>query len=222
MLTIYGSDLSAPANKVRFAANAIGIKYEYKRVDLRAGEHFKPEFLAVNPIGKVPAIDDEGFRMFESNAIMRYLADKHNSPLYPKDLKERAVVDMWLDFGSMHVGVALSKVIYNRLFAPLRDIPVDENSLKEGLKFLERFLPVVDGQLARQKYIAGAKLTLADINLLALFDPCELTGIDISSRKNIVRWREALRKEKFYTDCHQEYGAAIKERLAALKAAGKS
>ena len=222
MLTIYGSDLSAPANKVRFAANALGIKYEYKRVDLRAGEHLKPEFLAINPVGKVPAIDDDGFRMFESNAIIRYLADKNNSPLYPKDIKERAVVDMWLDFGSMHVGAALSKVIYNRVFAPLRDIPVDEGSLKEGLKFLERFLPVVDGQLARQKYIAGGKFTLADINLLALFDPCELTGIGLSSYKDIVRWRAALRREKFYTDCHQEYGAAIKERLAALKAAGKS
>ena len=222
MLTIYGSDLSAPANKVRFAANAMGIKYEYRRIDLRAGEHLKPEFLAVNPVGKVPVIDDGGFKMFESNAIMRYLADKNNSPLFPKDVKERAVVEMWLDFGSMHVGVALSKVIYNRLFAPLRNIPVDENSLQEGLKFLDRFLPVVDGQLVKNKYIAGARLTLADINLLALFDPCEIANIDISSYKNIVRWRETLRKEKFYTDCHQEYGAALKDRLAALKAGSKS
>ena len=217
MLTIYGSDLSAPANKVRFAANAMGIKYEYRRIDLRAGEHLKPEFLAATPVGKVPVIDDGGFKMFESNAIMRYLADKNNSPLFPKDVKERAVVEMWLDFGSMHVGVALSKVVYNRLFAPLRNIPVDENSLQEGLKFLDRFLPVVDGQLVKNKYIAGARLTLADINLLALFDPCEIANIDISSYKNIVRWRDALRKEKFYTDCHQEYGADLKDRLAALK-----
>lgn len=222
MLTIYGSDLSAPANKVRFAANAIGIKYEYKRVDLRAGEHLKPEFLAVNPVGKVPAIDDDGFRMFESNAIIRYLADKNNSPLYPRGLRERAAVEMWLDFGSMHVGAALSKVIYNRLFAPLRDIPVDENSLKEGLKFLERFLPVVDGQLAKNKYIVGAKFTLADINLLALFDPCELAGINLDSYEHIARWRASLRQEKFYTDCHREYGAALKDRLAALKAGSKS
>lgn len=222
MLTIYGSDLSAPANKVRLAANAIGIKYEYKRIDLRAGGHLKPEFLAINPVGKVPAIDDDGFKMFESNAIIRYLADKNHSPLYPKGLPGRAVVDMWLDFGSMHVGAALSKVIYNRLFAPLRNIPVDENSLQEGLKFLDRFLPVVDGQLVKNKYIAGAKLTLADINLLALFDPCEIANIDLSSYKNIVHWRDALRKEKFYTDCHQEYGATLKERLAALKAGSKS
>lgn len=222
MLTIYGSDLSAPANKVRFAANAIGVKYEYRRVDLRAGEHLKPEFLAINPAGKVPAIDDDGFKMFESNAIIRYLADKNNSPLYPRDLRERAVVDMWLDFGSMHVGTALSKVIYNRVFMPLRGMPADENFLQEGLKFLDRFLPVVDNQLAGKKHITGNNLTLADINLLALCDPCEIAAIDISPYKNIVRWRETLRKEKFYTDCHQEYGAALKDRLAAVKAGSKS
>jgi len=75
---------------------------------------------------------------------------------------------------------------------------------------------------ATASHFAGARLTLADINLLALFDPCEIANIDISSYKNIVRWRETLRKEKFYTDCHQEYGAALKVRLAALKAGSKS
>ena len=217
MLKIYGSDLSAPANKVRFAANAVGLKYEYIKIDLRAGDHQKPEFLKVNPIGKVPAIDDDGFKLFESNAIIKYLAVKNNSPLYPKDLKERAVVDQWIDFGSMHVGTALSKVIYNRLFAPLRNIPVDENSLKEGLSFLERFLPAVDEQLAKNKYIAGNKLTLADLNLVALFDPCEIANIDLSKYKNIINWRNALKKEKFYTDCHKEYGEALKARLAGAK-----
>lgn len=219
MLTIYGSDLSAPANKVRFAANAMGLKYEYKRVDLRAGEHLQPEFLKVNPIGKIPAIDDNGFKMFESGAIIKYLANKNNSPLYPKDVEQRAVVDMWMDFGSMHIGVALSKVIYNRVFVPLRGLNPDESSLKEGLELLKRFLPVLDNQLAQNQYITGNEFTLADINLLALFDPCEIAGIDIVPFKNIVRWREALRKEKFYTDCHQEYGAGLKERLAGLKTA---
>jgi len=79
----------------------------------------------------------------------------------------------------------------------------------------------VDGQLAKNKYVAGVRLTLADINLLALFDPCEIAGVDISPYKNIARWRAALRKEKFYTDCHQEYGVALKDRLAALKAGSK-
>ncbi len=212
MLTIYGSDLSAPANKVRFAANAMGLEYEYKKIDLRAGEHQKPEFLKINPVGKIPALSDDGLNLFESNAIIRYLADKNKSSLYPKDLKGRALVDEWMDFGSMHIGAALAKVMYNRVFAPLRGVAVDENSIKEGLGFLDRFLPVVDHQLGKHSYLTGSQLTLADINLLALLDPCEIAGIDLSKYKNIVGWRNELKEQNFYTRCHAEYGETLKGR----------
>ena len=197
MLKIYGSDLSGPANKVRFTANALGLKYEYKFVDLRAGEHQKPEFLKLHPAGKVPVIDDDGFVLFESNAIIKYLAEKNNSPLYPEEFKQQAVVDQWMDFTSHHVGAALSKVLYNRIFAPMRGVPIDENSLKEGLAFLDRFLPVVDNQLARNKYMAGSKMTIADINLLATLDPSEVAHIDLSKYKNIIQWRNDLKRQDF-------------------------
>lgn len=211
MLKIYGADLSSPANKVRFVANYLGIKYEYVVVKLREGEHQKPEFLKVNPIGKIPAIDDEGFFLFESNAICRYLADKINSPVYPKGLKERALVDEWLDFGSMHISASVSKVVYNRIFAPLRKVEVDERSIKEGLEFLARFLPIVDKQLAVNKYVVGKEITLADFNILAGLDPVEAAQIDISSYPNIVRWRTELKKQDFYTKCYKEYGESLKQ-----------
>ncbi len=214
MLKIYGSDLSAPANKVRFAANALGLKYEYIRINLREGEHRKEEFLKLNPAGKIPVIDDDGFVLFESNVIIKYLCDKNNSSLYPKNLKERAIVDQWVDFGSMHVGTALMKVVYNRVFAPIRKIAVDENSIKEGLNFLGRFLPVVDNQLGKNPYIAGKNLTVADINLLALLDPAEMAEIDLSKYENLTVWRNKLRQEKFYTDCHKEYGESLKPSMA--------
>ena len=217
MLKIYGSDLSSPSNKVRFVANALGLQYDYIKVNLREGEHQKPEFLKVNPVGKIPAIDDDGFCLFESNAIIRYLADKNNSPLYPKGLKERAVVDEWMDLSSMHVGMALSKVTYNRLFAPMRGQPVDENSIKEGINFLSRFLPVVDNQLAKSKYLTGSAMTLADIVLLATLDSAEASEIDLSNYKNIVRWRNALKQETFYTKCHANYEDALKALTAAMK-----
>lgn len=214
MLKIYGSDLSAPSNKVRFVANALELKYEYVFVNLRAGEHQKPEFLKLNPVGKIPTIDDDGFYLFESNAIIRYLCEKNNSPLYPKGLKDRAIVEQWLDFGSMHVGAAFSKVMYNRVFAPIRKIAVDENSIKEGLSFLERFLPVVDSQLGKNLYLAGKNLTIADFNLLALLDPAEIADIDLSKYKNLTAWRGKLKQGKFYTQCYKEYGESLKPMMA--------
>lgn len=211
MLKIYGSDLSAPSNKVRFTANALGLKYDYIAVNLREGDHKKPEFLKLHPAGKIPVIDDDGFVLFESAAIMRYLADKNNSSLYPQALKERALVDQWIDFTGHHVGLATSKVLYNRVFAPRRNLPVDEMSLKEGLEWLGRFLPTVDAQLGKNKYLTGSKLTIADINLLAILDPAEVGGMDISPYKNIVTWRNDLKKKDFYTKCFKEYGEALKK-----------
>ena len=217
MLKIYGADLSTPATKVRFTANLLGLKYDYRRVDLRGGEQQKPEFLKLHPAGKIPVIDDDGFVLFESNAIIRYLAEKNKSPLYPNDLKERAMVDEWMEFGSHHVGQAMSKVVYNRLFAPMRKVPVDEQSLKDGISFLERFLPVIDNQLGKNKFLAGNQLSLADINLLVILDPAEVATIDLSKYKNIVKWRNALQKEEFYTKCYRSYEEALNKLRAASK-----
>src|SRR5579864_3672714 len=103
MLKIYGSPLSSPTNKVRYVANFLKIPFEFHPMNLAGGDHQKPEYLKINPYGKIPAIDDEGFHLAESNAIVCYLADKAQSPIYPKDLKQRALVDQWIDYASFHV-----------------------------------------------------------------------------------------------------------------------
>ena len=76
MLKIYGADLSPPSNKVRFVANELGLDYEYNSVNLVSGENQSEGHLKLHPGGKVPVIDDDGFVLFESNAIIRYLAAK--------------------------------------------------------------------------------------------------------------------------------------------------
>ena len=141
MLTIYGSDLSGPAIKVRLTASFLGIEYKWQLVNLREGEQKKEWFLKINPVGKVPAIDDDGFNLFESNAICKYLCDKHNSPLYPKDVKKRAVIEQWIDYVSFHIGANFIPVMYNRIFAPLRGIPVNEKAITDGLEFLKQYFP---------------------------------------------------------------------------------
>ncbi|MFA5059306.1 MAG: glutathione S-transferase family protein [Candidatus Omnitrophota bacterium] len=209
MLTIYGSDLSSPSNKVRMAANLLGLKYDYKKVNLREGEHKKAEFLKMHPAGKVPVIDDDGFVLFESGAIVKYLAEKAGSDIYPKDIKQRAQVDQWIDFINAHIGSAAMKIVYNRIFKPRRNIPVDEQEIKTGLEDLEKFLPIVNEQLAKNKYVAGNKITLADISLLVILDPSEVASIDISKYSNIMKWRAGLQAQEFYTKCHKSYADAL-------------
>jgi glutathione S-transferase len=202
MLTIYGFDFSSPANKVRFAANAMGLTYEYKAVNLLGGEQKSPEFLKLNPIGRVPAIDDDGFKVFESAVIIKYLAQKNNSPLYPKDLKARTIVDQWIDFANIHVAPALARVTFNRVMYKMMNLEKDERSLNDGIKFLGQFLPLIEKQLKENKYLAGSEMSLADINLLAVLDPCELSSVDLSAYPSISNWRKNLKTQSFYTKCH--------------------
>jgi glutathione S-transferase len=117
-------------------------------------------------------------------------------------------------FVAIHVGGALSKVIYNRFFAPRLKIAVDEKSLEEGLGFLKRFLPIVDEQLSRNLFLAGNEMTLADISLLATLDPCEVGSVDVSSYKNILKWRNALKQKSFYTKCHKEFAESLNQPVA--------
>jgi glutathione S-transferase len=210
MLTIYGSDLSGPAIKVRLTASLLGLNYKWHPVNLREGEHKKEWFLKINPVGKIPAIDDDGFQLFESNAICRYLCDKNNSPLYPKDVKKRAVIDQWIDYASFHIGANFMPIVYNRLFAPLRGVPVNEKAITDGLEFLKQYFPLIEKQLTQHKYIVSQEISLSDIVLLALLEPTELAKIDLSEYPKLMTWRTDLKKQTFYTSCYKEYGEMLK------------
>ncbi|MDP8265314.1 MAG: glutathione S-transferase family protein [Candidatus Aceula meridiana] len=214
MLKIYGGDLSSFCNKVRFAANAIGVEYEYVKINFKAKEHKTDEFLKMHPAGKIPVIDDNGFFVFESNAIIKYLADKHNSELYPKDFQLRTEIDQWIDFCSFHVGSAMDKILFNKVFAPRIPVPVDERAIEDGYLFLSRYLPIVNEKIGQETRLVGQETTLADINLLAILDPCETAEIDLSPHENIVRWRKDLKQKEFYTKCHREYGLVLKRMKA--------
>ena len=209
MTKIHGFPLSIPSNRVRFVANYMGIDYEFVPVSLPTGENMHDEHKKLHPAGKVPAMDDDGFVLFESGSIVKYLARKYDSPLYPKGLKESALVDTWTDFVSSHVGTALVRVFFNRVLAPAFGVEVDERSINDGLSFLERFLPVIDNRLSESPYLAGDNISLADFNLLAILDPAEVSEIDLSPYPNIVKWRTGLQSQEFYTKCHTSYANAL-------------
>jgi glutathione S-transferase len=210
MLTIYGSDLSGPAIKCRLTASFLEIDHKWQIINLREGEQKKEWFLKINPVGKIPAMDDGGFQLFESNAICRYLCDKQNSPLYPKDVQKRATVDQWIEYASLHIGANFIPVVYNRLFAPLRGIPVNEKAIADGLEALKQYFPIVEKQLSQHRYFVHQEMSLADIILLALLEPAEMAHIDLSAYPKLKAWREDLKKQSFYASCYKEYGEMLK------------
>ncbi len=218
MIKLYGIPVSNNVNKVRYCLNYLGLEYEFTPTNPIEGENHAEDYLAICPTAKIPAMSDDGFNLFESHAINRYLATRENSSIYPADVKQRAEVDAWSDYVNIHVAGAVSRVVFNRLLAPIVGAEVDEKSIEAGLSFLDKQLPVLDKQLSANIYLAGKELTLADIALLATLDPCEGAGIDLSPYQNIIKWREGLKVQAFYQKCYKDFTIFVQEAMQQMMA----
>ncbi len=218
MIKLYGMGVSFNVSKVRYCLNHLNLAYEWEQVNPISGENRTPQFMDISPTGKIPAIDVDGFRLFESNAINRYLASINNSSLYPEDAKKRATIDAWTDYASIHVAHAMGRVLFNRVFAPMTNQKVDQESLKVGLEFLDKYFPVLEKQLSANPYLAGKELSLADINLLSILDPVELAQIEsINKFQAIQKWRAKLKAQPFYQKCYKDYTQFAQEMMSARK-----
>ena len=209
MIKIYYHPISFPSLSPVFAAEAMGIDYEKEVVDLQKGANKTPEYLAINPYGRVPAMSDGDYNMAESASIMRYMARKSGSDFYPDDIQAQGEIDQWMDFVNHHIRSAVARVQFNRMVAPLVGAEVDEASIQTGLKFLEGNLPVVENRLSEQDFLCGDKMTLADISLVAALEPENTARLDLSPYPKLSAWLKARRSESFYTNIHSHFGAEM-------------
>ncbi len=217
MIKLYGMGLSFNVSKIRYCLNDLNLKYDWIQTNPIAKENQTSEYLSISPTGKIPAIDIDGFKLFESNSINRYLATINNSPIYPQDAKKRAVVDAWMDYVAIHVAHALGRVLFNRVFAPMTGQKVDQESIRVGLEFLDKYFPILEKQLSQNPYLAGKEFSLADINLLAVLDPCELAQISIDKYPALKKWRAGLKSQSFYQKCYKDYTQFVQEAMSAKK-----
>jgi glutathione S-transferase len=163
MLKIYGRANSINVRKVLWTVDEIGIPFE--RVDW--GRGFRPltdpEFLALNPFGLVPVIDDEGFVLGESHAICRYLASTHSrEDLLPADPKQRAIVESWMEWQGTEVSNAQRGVVMTKLFNI--SLPGGQAVIDDSLAEWPKRMAVMEAQLGKTgAYIAGPDFTLADV-----------------------------------------------------------
>ena len=215
MIKLYGMGLSFNVSKVRYCLNYLNLKYDWVQTNPISEENKTPEYLSICPTGKIPAIDIDGLKLFESNSINRYLATINNSPIYPQDAKKRAIVDAWMDYVAIHVAHALGRVLFNRMFAPMTGQKVDQESIRVGLDFLDKYFPILEKQLSQNPYLAGKELSLADINLMAILDPCELAQINIDRYPSLKKWRAGLKSQPFYQKCYKDYSQFVQDAMSA-------
>ncbi|XP_018299697.1 glutathione S-transferase 1 [Mycetomoellerius zeteki] len=181
---------SAPCRAVRLAAAAIGVDLNLKNVDLKAGEHLKPEFIKMNPQHTVPTLDDNGLHIWESRAIMTYLANQYdkNDSLYPKDPKKRALVDqrLYFDLGTLYQ--SFINYYYPLVVTGVTPEQAKYDKMNDALSFLNKFL---EGE----NYVAGKTLTLADLALVVTISNYQLVDHDLSKYSNILRWFAKIQAE---------------------------
>ena len=164
MLKIWGRLSSINVQKVVWCANELGLAHD--RVD--AGRSFgvvdTPAYLRLNPNGMVPVIEDDGFVLWESNAIVRYLVARHSGgAMYPSSLTARADADRWMDWQCTELSPAMRDAFFQwvRIPAPERDIAVAERSARAT----RPLMLILDAQLADREHVCGAAFTMADIPL---------------------------------------------------------
>lgn len=216
MIKLYGFELSFPVNRVRMCLNAMGLEYEFVRLNPLAGETQTEDYLKIHPAGKIPSLVDDGFAVFESNAIMKYLCRKYKSDFYPDEITEQAKVDQWLDFTAVHLANGFNKVLFNRILAGVVGAEVDERSLQDGYGFIQRFLGIIDRQLSTSTFLAGGKISIADFCLLATVDPAEVSEVNIADYPHVKAWRDKLMQESFYKQVHNSFGETMEKLKASF------
>lgn len=163
-LAILGRMTSINVRKVCWTADLIGLSYRTEIWGLPDRDPREAEFLKLNPNAQVPVILDDGFVLWESGAIMRYLADKHRSGLWPKDLKERALVDQWVTWQ----GTELNPPWMYAVHALLRKNPAytDRARIEDSLARWTSAMRILEAQLRQTgRFVANDRLSLADIVL---------------------------------------------------------
>jgi GST-like protein len=181
-------------HKITLFLEEAGLEYTIKPVDIGRGDQFKPEYLAISPNNKMPAIvdhapADEGapISVFESGAILLYLANKTRR-FIPEDLRGRIAVNEWLFWQMGGLGPMTGQYGHFNVYAPEKIAYAIERYTKEA----QRLLGVLDRQLAGRAFIAGDDYTIADMACYPWINPYSKAPLDLTPFANVRRWQAAI------------------------------
>jgi glutathione S-transferase len=179
------------ATRVHWALEELGIPYEKVKLDLRAGDQKKPDFLAINPNAKVPALVVDGTPMFESGAIQIYLGERYgvDKGLWPAaNTAERAQALTWLVWGQVALGGTLMRYFYNAgqwVAAELQNAKAAEAALKD----FHDHLRILDARLNGREFVVGDRFNLADLDIASMLGwGIPTAKVDVSAYPNLQDW----------------------------------
>lgn len=185
---------SPRAFKVLSVASYLRLDYEMCVVDLSKGEQRGAVFTALNPNQRVPVLEEDGFVLWEANAIMQYLASKRpESGLLPTQEARRALVNQWQCWDLAHWEAACAPLIFQRgvkKFLKLGD--PDDAECAKAEERIHQLAPVLDAQLTAHRFVTGEALTVADFSLGAALNMSQVAQIPVQRYAGIMRWYQEL------------------------------
>lgn len=182
--TLYGISNSRAIRSI-WAAEEVGLDYEHVPIHF-AKDSKTPEYLAVNPNGRIPALVDGDVRLFESMAINLYLAERYGKDLYPSDLADRARTAQWSVWGISEIEPLQMQIIVQKFFTP--EEKRNEKAIAGASKGLDRPLAVLDAHLEGRDYLLGDRFTIADLNLAGVMLLLDMAGRDYADHANVHAW----------------------------------
>jgi glutathione S-transferase len=185
---------SPRAAKVLALAHHLDVDFEMAIVDLLSGGSQTPEFKKLNPNGKMPVLEDGDFVLWESNAILQYLASKRpESGMFPTDPRRQADVARWQFWDAAHWDPTCATLIFERIVKQLtgQGAP-DPAQIAKGDADVQRFAPVLNASLRGRRWVTGDTLTVADFGLAAPLMYAAQAGIPLADYPEIARWYAAI------------------------------
>lgn len=192
MLRIWGRTNSVNVKKALWCAEELGLKYERIDAGMAHGVVNTPAYRKMNPTGLVPTIDDDGFQLWESHSIVRYLCAKHSAgTLWPTDLRARADAERWMDWAFTFQG-AMRNVFWGLIRTPpeKRDL----KAIEDGCKKSAELAGMLDKVLSDRPYVAGAAFTIGDIPIGCEVQRWMRVPIERASFPHVEAWFERLRQ----------------------------
>lgn len=191
-MKLYYAETMNP-RKACAVAKYLGSPVEYVRVDLSRGEHRTPEFLALNPNGKVPLLVDGDMHLWESTAIMAHLAVKAGSDLWPSDAARQVEVLRWMSWDISHFSRHGGTLYFEHHIKPFLGLgDINAAAVDEATNFYKRFANVLDAYLAQHEYLVGDKLSIADFGVGVLLPWAKEAHLPVGEFANITRWHNRL------------------------------
>jgi glutathione S-transferase len=189
-MKLYFHPMSGNSRRVLLVAAHLDVPLERIVVDLPKGEQRQAPHLTRNPNGRVPVLEDDGFVLWESRAIMQYLAEKTpGQTLLPTDARGRADVIRWLFWCAAHMAPANTVLVFeNFVKAVTGRGPADPAEVARGEALVAQYAPVLDAHLAGKTWVAQDRLTLADYSLAASFALAGPARLPIGAYANLGAW----------------------------------